>query len=200
MTRNEAVILGLLRQLKRDTGRTKLVKLVYLVDNLRAEHLGDQLSDFSYRWDNYGPNAAGNGIVRSLASLESQGKVRMAQRALPNGNATYQYCVAKGFDSADLPLDADDWQFINAIVKRYGRESTPNVVRASKETLPMRGAERGAALELRQNPEIRDRVKQALSTPGLFERIDESLAYFAAGGKGISLEEARAKYGKHSVA
>ena len=57
MTHDEAVLLGILSTVpQRFVLRTMMVKLTYMLDVYACEHTGDQVTGFSYSWDNYGPN------------------------------------------------------------------------------------------------------------------------------------------------
>ncbi len=191
MGKEEAVILGLLSQLPGATGRTKLVKLVYLVDNLWAEHAGSPLTGYSYHWDNYGPNAVGNEIVATLDSLSAAGLVRSSQGSTPYGNPAYYYRASQACDPTQLPLSSDEWMFIQSVTKRFGKLNRESVVKAAKATLPMKHAAQGDVLVLKANPGIESTRKAVFSNAGLMAQVDASLL---SDEPGISLEELKASY------
>lgn len=189
MDRLEAVILGMLSKLRNPVGRTKFVKLVYLVDNLRAEHLGDSLTGLYYRWDYYGPNASGSEIRTALDRLGERGMVHMTRRLTPYENYEFRYAVTERVRPEDLPLSTDDWMFIGAVVKEYGGKPRAAVVSASKATLPMQGAKQFQVLEWKRNPEIERRRERVLSNKDLMDQINESLRLKEKGAKALPLEE-----------
>ena len=191
MDRVEAVILGMLSKLRNPVGRTKFVKLVYLADNLRAEHLGDSLTGLSYCWDYYGPNASGSELRTALDRLGERGMVHLTRRLTPYENYEFRYAVTERVHPEDLPLSTDDWMFIGAVVKEYGGKPRAAVVSASKATLPMQGAKQFQTLEWKKNPEIERRHQRVLSNADLMNQIDESLHLKEKGVKGLSLEELR---------
>ena len=191
MSKGEAVILGLLSQLPGSTGRTKLVKLVYLVDNLWAEHSGGPLTGYRYHWDNYGPNAVGNEIVATLDGLNDSGLMHSSQGPTPYGNAAYFYRVSLACDPAQLPLSPDEWMFIQSVTKRFGKLNRESVVKVAKATLPMRNAAQGDVLVLKANPDVEAVQRRILSNTGLMAQVDESLL---SDDPGISLEELKASY------
>ena len=191
LSKSEAVILGLLSQLQRPTGRTKLVKLVYLVDNMRAEQLGTPITGFKYHRDNYGPNATGNRIVAALDGLGEVGLIQSSTGTTPYGNPAYYYRAAAQVDLSELPLSPDDWMFIVSIVKKYGKQNRESVVRAAKATLRKKDAEQRTSLELRLNPDLEERQGQVLSNSALMAQLEESLQ---SREPGISLEELKASY------
>ena len=190
-SKEEAVILGLLSQLSGSTGRTKLVKLVYLVDNLWAEHTGRPLTGYRYHWDNYGPNAVGNQIVATLDGLSDSGLMHSSQGSTPYGNPAYYYRTSQAFDPAQLPLSSDEWMFIRSVIKRFGKLNRESVVKAAKATLPMKNAAQGDVLVLAANPDIEATRKSVLSNADLMAQVNESLL---SDDPGISLEELKASY------
>ena len=193
LNKDESVILSLLSQLPRPIGRTAFVKMVYLVDNLHSEHLGTPITGFHYHWDHYGPNATGNQIVTTLESLSERGLVKRTSKLTPYENVEYTYAAADKDVSAKLPLSADEWLFISAVVKEYGSKTRAQVVKAAKATLPMQGIEQYAPLVLQLNPAIQERQERILSNQKLMEQVEKS---FEEGESGISLEELRASCGK----
>lgn len=188
MERGEAVILGVLSRLKSPVGRTKFVKLVYLADNCHSEQLGRSLTEFSYCWDEFGPNAVGNQIVALLGNLTRQGQVVMTERQTPYGDSEYRYAVTRSVD-ADLPLSAEDWLFINAVAHEYGGKSLAAVKRAAYETAPMQGVQQFDVLELKENSDIKHRHERILSNERFMGGIVESLRLKEQGEVGVSLKE-----------
>ncbi len=191
LSKKEGVLLGLLSQLKSPVVRTKFVKLVYLVDHLRAEHLGAPLTGFEYHWDHYGPNSIGNEVVNVLESLSEHGMVRQVQRLTPYENYATYYAVTEAARETVLPLTADDWAFIRSVVKRHGNRSRSEVVRASKDTAAVRRASQYRPLQLERNQDIQRRTDALFSDEARVAQIEQALA---EEGVGTSLEDIKALY------
>ena len=109
--RNQVVLLGILYARGGPILRTTLVKMTYLLDNLRFEETGETMTTFAYHWDHYGPNAVGNAIVGTLDALEAQGRVRAVHSPTYYMNPAHHY-QCENIDPDGLPLDEDDWTYI----------------------------------------------------------------------------------------
>ena len=153
LNRPEAVLAGLLHALGRGVYRTKLVKLTYLLDESNYRLRGRTMTGFEYMWDNYGPNAEDNRIVRELDQMGRAGVITMRQVMETPGPA-YLYKIGPCCDPADLPLSSDDWVEIHTTVHKYGKLTTTQVVKASKATAPMCEARQYGALVFAQAPPL----------------------------------------------
>ena len=150
LTRPEAVLAGLLYALAGSVYRTKLVKLVYLLDEANYRLRGQTMTGFEYVWDNYGPNAESNGIVHQLDGMVEAGMVVMRSTEGPQG-PRYIYKISPHCDLANLQLTSDNWVEIYTAVSKYGKLNTRQIVSFSKATAPMRKAKQYNALELTQD-------------------------------------------------
>ena len=193
LTHDEAVILGLLSLFKQPVLRTKLVKLTYLLDNLRFENLGEQATEFRYVWDYYGPNAIGNAITDTLSSLAARELIVMTERMTPYENYAYYYRASNAVDRSALPLTDDDWVFIRAAFDRYGHLARSAVVTASKETEPMKDARQFEVLEFKQSADAGD-LKGRFFADRQF--VDETKRAASSPGERIRWEDLRAKLGQ----
>lgn len=191
--KDEAVLLGLVATLRRMTVRTKLVKMVYLLDHLHFQQLGRQLTSFRYQWDHYGPNAVGNGIADLLDNLSARGLVRMTQRLTPYENYASYYGKAEDFDAGTLDLASHEWAFIYSIVGRYGPMSREQVVSASKETEPVLNANQYDMLEFVPNPVVEAKRAAILADKAF---MTETFAAMDSDEPGVPLEEVRASVGR----
>ena len=186
LNRSEAVLAGLLHALGKGVYQTKLVKLTYLLDEANYRLRGQTMTGFEYVRDNYGPNAEDNWIVRQLDELTGAGLIRMRQVRTTQGPA-YLYKIDPCCDPSSLPLSSDDWGEIHATVHKYGNLNTKQVVRVSKDTAPMCGAQRYGALEFTQD------------SPLTAEEVDadpfwqETLAAIADQSDRISLDDLRSQ-------
>ena len=195
LNRNEAVLLGLLCTLSKEVVRTKLVKMTYLLDNLRFEQTGHAMTSYRYHWDYYGPNAVGNAIADTLTKLGGKGVVHETHRLTSFENyANYYRCV--GVDASTLPLDETDWVYIQAIVTRYGSLARTRIVGESKSTLPMQDVEQFDILEFRSNPD-NEGLQQAFWEDGDFVGMTKEA--ISSSNDKISLEELRAELAESAM-
>ncbi len=146
--------------------RTKLVKLIYLIDVARAEGLGRKLTDLRWRFLHYGPYAAELGAV--LEELES----REAIYGGSFGDAT----LYRG--ARDVP-DADDWpssicMSVDRVVDEWaGAELNKLLDHVYFHTTPMQDVERGDELDFSQVE--RERPHPKLEPPAVSENLRRGL-------------------------
>ena len=185
----DLVILRVLQEAResgtRPVYRTALVKLVYLVDYVYAQHLGHTLTGLDYLWDDYGPNAAGNQIVIRADRLQSTGAIQIDKGFTPSGNQRYVYRFA-GDTDVSLGDDLGE-QVIRDTVRTYGSLNWSAIVKAAKETRPVVRAKKGDRLDLSRDPQAERRLAQVAATL-------ESRSY-DVGGPGASISELKARYG-----
>ena len=197
LTNDEAVLLGLLSLFKRPILRTKLVKLIYLLDNSHSEHFGRQITNFKYHWDHHGPNAVGSAIVKTLSALAQKELVAATEYLTSYENYATLYKASESVDASKLPLTDSDWVLIYAVFEQHGRKSRESIVAESKRTAPMAGAHQYEILEFSKNPSI-ETLKQSFFTDKAFvEETKRALA--SSSGKRISLDELRAEVAEPAV-
>ena len=192
LDKTDAVLLGLLAALRKEVFRTEIVKLTYLLDDLSFRNDYTTITGLSYQWDNYGPNAVGNEIVKRLDALNEMGFVDLRKTVTPQGSLAYGYRVSDTVAITDIPLSIDDWALIQGIVQQYGRMNRKAIVRASKQTLPMKNATQYELLAFQCDPALEDIKSAFWSDP---ELVAETLAA-AAADHGMTPEELRADIAK----
>ena len=191
MRKREAVILGILSRLRRPVLRTKFVKLVYLVDNYYAERFGETLTGFKYRYDQFGPNAEGRGIVASLRRLVSEGLANLCVGETSQGYVTYRYSAAR---SEYVPeLSAKEWAFIDMVVRKYGRRSLKVVREAAYRTDPMQEAEPSDLLVLKVSPEIAELRARVLEDEGVQAKARDAIRRIEAGEPEVEFADLKAR-------
>ena len=120
------------RRLKRVT-RTKLVKLIYLIDERYYRLYGETLTGLSYRYDKYGPNACDNAIVKigdSLVGFE----LTMTRETLADGT---RYTYLSGKSPRFGPVLSDRAVgVVEDVLAEYGHLPLARLVAASKTTRP----------------------------------------------------------------
>lgn len=167
--------------------RTALVKLVYLIDYIYAQHTGRTLTGFDYVWDDYGPNAVGNRIVKAADRLHSaKGIVSIEKGLTPSGNPKYQYHLSVDTTPIELPDELGE-RIIKDVVMAFGNLNWSDIVRAAKATQPVRKAKPGGRLELAPDSDKQRRLARLQAL--LAERE------YDTGRPGVSIRELKARYG-----
>lgn len=116
--------------------RSKLVKLVYLVDERWFQLRGKTLTGLDYAFDHYGPNAEGNAIVKAGDRLAGH---ELSIRPQPSARGAEWYAYSLGPEPRFTPaLGTDVQEIVEEVIGRYGRMTVDQIVAASKETRPFR--------------------------------------------------------------
>ena len=127
--------------------RTKLVKLVYLIDERYYRLHGRTLTGMGYIYDDHGPNAVDNQIVK-VGDLLDNRELVIEQHSTWSGSPQFNYKPgpAPRFDPT-FPPDATDT--IEEVVEECGAMSVKAIVEASKGTWPFRSnPNQGDALQM----------------------------------------------------
>jgi len=184
----EHVIFRLLQRIRENGGkpitRTHLVKLVYLADYMYARHTGRTMTGFEYMWDNYGPNAVGNQIVKRADQLDQTGAIQIVETLTSMGNSKFLYRASEGASTPGLDSLAD--RIIDEAAQAYGTLDWKDVVAISKRTEPMRKAKQGDLLDLSPNQDLLQEVGV------LSEQIAKEPP---RRGQLVSLRDLKARYG-----
>ncbi|MCH8849246.1 MAG: SocA family protein [Chloroflexi bacterium] len=161
----QALIVRILVGFRRPIYRTKLVKLAYLIDYTHYRNFGRTLSGLSYEWDNFGPNAVGNAIVREADDLIDADVVTKIVREAddlidadvvtkkdttnPYGEPSYLYGLR---NREDLPeFEPQQEYVIDQILKQYGRYPPNRLATLSKRTKPFVNARKYTVLKMEQD-------------------------------------------------
>lgn len=194
MNKVMAVVFATLQELGQPVHRTKLVKLVYLADNLFYEHFGRTMTGLQYMWDDFGPNAISNAIVKETDKLLKRDMVCL--KTSPNMYGGESYIYSLGPQPTAIPetlLDKLERYVIKDVVSQYGKYGVREIVSASKKTPPFRQARQYGVLQLAQCAEFVELEKAVRSDLAFMEGIREAMQP-GAEAKGLTLEEVRRKY------
>ena len=149
----QRLILRVLQQagqtLNREITRMELVKLVYLVDYFYAQHTeGQTLSGLGYIWDNHGPNAVGNAIVKRADWMElTEGTIHIHETMNQMGNSKFLYRAEEDVPVQPIPDELAE-ALIREVVRAYGPLGWSRLTSFAKKTRPMRGISQGDPLDL----------------------------------------------------
>ncbi|MEK6251649.1 MAG: type II toxin-antitoxin system antitoxin SocA domain-containing protein [Actinomycetota bacterium] len=155
--------------------RTKLVKLLYLIDVARAEGGGKPLTGLKWRFLHYGPYAAELGAkLELLEKTEALFSSGFGDAVIYNG-------------ARDIP-DDEEWPpsvslTINHVVDRWATEELNLLLdHVYFHTAPMRDAHRGQLLDLSAAAEagVRPRPAPALQPPETSEQLRAGLDVWRA--------------------
>ncbi len=195
MSKTMAVIYSVLDEISTPVHRTKLVKLIYLTDNLFYEHFGKTITGLDYMWDDFGPNAISNAIVKEADKLVHEDYACMKVGRSIYGSENYMYSVgSKKFDIPDKLLSQFERQVVKDVVERYRNYSINQIVAASKRTEPFKAVRQYEVLSMNQSPEYKELVESIKSDAKLMAVIEEGTRPEAE-SEGMRLSEVKQKYG-----
>jgi len=133
----QANLLDLIRQFIWDLGgdlpRTKLVKLVYMADEEFAWLTGATNTGLSYVFDNFGPNAEGNEIVRATDRLAAADEVRILHKTTARGILILN---ERGPAASSPQLPDSLREIVRDLEDRCRHLSVDEVTALSKQTRP----------------------------------------------------------------
>lgn len=191
----DAAILTILEEMETPVHRTKLVKLVYLAENIFYEHFGRTITGLDYMWDDHGPNAISNAIVKEAQNLVQRDFVRMKTGTSIYGTENYLYSLGpEKTNMAERLLEPLERQVLIDTVKRYRTYNITQIVAASKRTTPFQNTHQYQVLQMTQSYEY-------VSLVGTLKNDTEFMAALAEGtradaeAEGVRLAELKHKYG-----
>ena len=192
LSKLQAVVLAFARMIGRPIHKTKLVKLVYLLDNHFYEHTGRTLTGLEYVWDNHGPNAISNAIVMEADDLVNEALLHARDYVSMYGTSARTYgAYAPTPQASELPLEPTEREFIAFATDEYGSLGVSAIVAAAKSTTPFRNATQYQRLELIQREEVARLRRRLEANPRYLESLEEDAKVIQAEEKAerwVSLE------------
>ena len=190
-----AAILTILEEMGTPVHRTKLVKLVYLAENIFYGHFGRTITGLDYMWDNHGPNAISNAIVKEAEKLVQQDFACMKTGTSMYGTENYMYSLGtKKTDLAQRLLEPIERQVLLDTVKRYRKYNVTEIVAESKKTSPFKNAHQYEVLQMEKSAEYANLVVTLKKDAQFMAAIIEGTKV-GAEAEGKRLEEVKQKYG-----
>ncbi len=178
--------------------RTKLVKLVYLTDLRFHKLTGQTLTGLRYMWDNYGPNAVSNAIVKEADRLVSKGVLRMSAQQSAYGTGSFRYWTSpEEAEQALSDLGPGERQVVRDIAKEFGKQSVKSIVAASKQTAPFSKAQQYDVLEMEYD-QAATRQGREMGQDGSFREALQSGLRDAARGNVITQEELDQRFSRRA--
>lgn len=195
MSKAMAVISMVLEEMGTPVHRTKLVKLVYLADTIFYEHFGKTITGLSYMWDDFGPNAISNAIVKEAEKLVDKDYACMKVGTSIYGSDNYLYSSGpKKLEISQELLSPLERQVIRDVVERYRSYNITQIVAASKRTEPFKTTHQYEVLKMNQSPEYLHLVEAIEGDTELMAEIREATRP-GAESEGMRLQEVKQKYG-----
>lgn len=140
-------------------GRTKLVKLIYLIDERFYSHHGRTLTGHVYIYDDWGPNAVGHAIAKVGDELRDEKVVDIEPDPhAPTGHG-FLYRPGEAI-SAYGEVSEPGREVVEDILREYGHMSRDQITKASKATRPF--ASHPAKYERLQMTTLEDSATAAL--------------------------------------
>ena len=174
MEKVDATIVSVLQALGAPVHRTKLVKLIYLIDQLFYEHFGQTMTGLGYMWDDFGPNAIGNAIVKEADRLANKGIVHMDPRPNYYGETSYLYSLERGKAGLAEKLPEAERYVVRDVVAHYAKYGVRDIVRVSKQTEPFKNAEQYSVLKMKRSAEYENLMQDVKSDPDFIKGIEEA--------------------------
>ena len=175
MERVDAMIVTVLQALGSPVHRTKLVKLIYLIDELFYQHFGRTMSGLAYMWDDFGPNTIGNAVVKEADRLALKGIVHMDPRLNYYGETSYLYSLERGRTGLAAKLSEADRYVVRDVVAHYGKYGVRDIVRISKQTEPFKNARQYSVLKMKKSAEYEKLMQDVKSDPDFIKGIEEAI-------------------------
>ncbi len=195
MSKTMAVISMVLEGMGTPVHRTKLVKLIYLADTIFYEHFGRTITGLGYMWDDFGPNAISNAIVKEADKLVQQDYACMRVGISIYGSENYMYNSGpKKLKISEKLLNQIERQVIRDTVERYRQSSIKQIVAASKRTEPFKAARQYEVLKMNQSSEYLCLVEAIEGDTELMAEI-QGATRPGAESEGMRLQEVKQKYG-----
>jgi len=175
MEKADATIVAILEAHGAPVHRTKLVKLVYLIDELYHEHFGRTITGLSYMWDDFGPNAIGNAIVKEADRLAIKGILHIEPYPNYYGETSYLYNLERLDTGLAEKLPEAERYVIRDVVAHYAKKSVRDIVRASKQTESFKDAQKYSVLKLKKSAEYEKLMQDVKSDPDFMRGIKETV-------------------------
>ena len=178
MEKVDATIAAILEAHGTPVHRTKLVKLVYIIDELYHEHFGQTITGLRYMWAEFGPNAIGNAIVWEADRLATKGIVHI--KPYPNyyGETSYLYSLEQAETGLEEILSEAERYVIRDVVAHYAKYGVRDIVRASKQTESFKGTEKYGIITLKKSAEYERLLQDVKSDPEFTKGIEEAVQVF----------------------
>ena len=190
-----AAIMTVLEVSNEPVHRTRLIKLVYLADNLYNEHFGETLTGLRYMWDSYGPNAVSNAVVVEVENLVQDDYACMKVGTSMYGGENYLYSVGpKKMEISDDVLNQIERQILFDTVNRFKGKPLGQVVEASKKTKPFREASQYEILNMSQSSSYKSVLDSITGDSTIMSEIKGAIET-GEEAEGVHLQEVKQKYG-----
>ena len=175
MERVYTTIVAVLQALGKPVHRTKLVKLVYLIDELYHEHFGRTLTGLSYMWDDFGPNAVGNAIVKEADRLALKGIVHIDPQPNYYGETSYLYSLEPKKGGLAEKLSESERYVIRDVVTHYAKYGVRDIVRIAKQTESFKNTKQYSLLKMKKSAEYEKLMEDVKSDPDFVRGIEEAV-------------------------
>ncbi len=140
-------------------------------------------------WDNFGPNAVSNAIVKEADALALSGRINLAVRTSPYGSDEFLYwATTEAATQALEKLQPGERQILLDIVKSFGHLSVRRIVAESKKTKPFQVAQQYQVLQLQESPNRVEFQQRLSQDPDFVNAVRASAEEFDPGDL-ISQEE-----------
>jgi hypothetical protein len=177
MAKIHAVIVAILRAHERPVHRTKLVKLIYLVDELCYRLLGHTLTGLEYEWSHHGPNAVGNAIIGEADKLAARHIVHISPGQSAYGGESFLYELENNsLEPDEEQLTAIESYLIDDVVLHYLKTGVTEITKISKQTEPFQEATQYQVLKMKESPEYAQLLRILKDRPKISAELNKAVS------------------------
>jgi len=116
--------------------RTKLVKLLYLADNLAKDKIGRTITGIRYVYHFYGPYS--HDIIFKAVEMDSRGEI------VEDYDPFYdRYIYYKGNVERRIELSDDEIKILDVVIEKYGKLRLDDILKEAYNTERMKRAKPG---------------------------------------------------------
>lgn len=135
------IILLLLNRLNENITRTKIVKLLFLLDYVNYVNNGKKITNISYDYYYYGPYS--RKIIDVIDDMKNENLLSESEHFNSNGNVYYIYSTNSETQNPEQLLDSDETNTFEEVVKKYGHLSLKQLLEYVYSTPPIRDNRQG---------------------------------------------------------
>jgi uncharacterized protein YwgA len=138
----DGIILYIVTKLRGGASRTRIVKLLYLIDYFSSKKLGSKITKVNYNYYYYGPYSPV--IADKIQELKSKGVLVESEVENSFGEKSFLYDVVKPKkDLKDLLKDSKKTGIIDEVIEKYGQMNFKQLLEFVYSTPPVEKNKQG---------------------------------------------------------
>lgn len=139
--KDKEIILYLMEKLNGEITKTRLVKLMYLIDFFAKQELGRKISSIIYNYYYYGPYS--DEIVKDIEELKSEGVIVETLGETNKGNTYHLYTLHSISRTYSNFVDMDERKIADKVILQFGTIDFNKLIEYVYNTGPIRDNKQG---------------------------------------------------------